>query len=232
MIDIYGQALSDFYYKRETDILWLNNSYAETEEMPVDIFFRSKAEMPELELKALSLCRGKILDVGAGVGSHALILQEAGQDITAIDISPLAVEIMKDRGLKKAFVQNIFELEAPTEKYDTLLFLMNGIGLTGTLKGLSSFLNKAKEFIKPTGQLIFDSSDISYLYTEAPLPENYYFGEIRFQYHYKGQFGNWFKWVYVDQVKLKQLAELAGWQLEKIYEDEHDQYLVRLTLLP
>ncbi|RZK49577.1 MAG: methyltransferase domain-containing protein [Pedobacter sp.] len=227
-MDIYGQALSDYYYKNQPETLWLNNSYAEPEEMPVEVFFRGKEDMPELELKALSLCKGRILDVGAGVGSHALLLQEAGHDITAIDISEKAVEIMQARGVRNAYVQDILKLN---EKYDTLLFLMNGIGLTGTLKGLAAFLELAKSFLNPGGQLLFDSSDISYLYTAAPLPEHHYFGEIRFQYEYKGQIGKWFKWVYVDQVMLKQMTYAAGWQMEKLYEDGNDQYLVRLTLI-
>ena len=75
-MDVYGKALTDYYLNGKTDILHLFNSYLEPEEMPLDIFFRTEQEMPELELKALEMCAGKTLDVGAGVGSHALILQE------------------------------------------------------------------------------------------------------------------------------------------------------------
>ncbi len=225
-MDVFGLALTDFYKNNSPEILWLQNSYGEAEEMPVDIFFRTEEEMPMLEHKALAMCYGKVLDVGAGVGSHALVLQEMGIEVTAIDISADAVKIMKQRGVKKAFTQNIFSTK---EKYDTLLFLMNGIGLTGTLIGFVDFLQQAKSLVNKNGQLLFDSSDISYLYDELPKPENNYFGEVSYCYEYKAQKGNWFNWLYLDQETLIRTANQNGWQCEIIFDDDEDQYLARLT---
>ncbi|WP_379087074.1 class I SAM-dependent methyltransferase [Pedobacter sp. UC225_65] len=182
---------------------------------------------PILEHKALTLCYGKTLDVGAGVGSHALLLQEMDIDVTAIDISAPAVKIMQQRGVKKALEQDIF---LTTDKYDTLLFLMNGIGLTGTLAGFADFLDKAKNLIHADGQLIFDSSDISYLYEGLPKPENKYFGEVSYRYEYQQQKGNWFNWLYLDQLTLTHIANQHGWQCEIVFDDGEDQYLARLSL--
>jgi SAM-dependent methyltransferase len=227
-MDVFGLALSDYYTgKMPAHTLWLHTSYDDIEEMPVDIFFRSEEEMPMLELQAISLCNGKVLDAGAGVGSHALALQKAGIDVTAIDISANAVNIMKQRGVKKAFEQNVFSIR---DKYDTLLFLMNGIGLTGTLAGFISFLEQAKTLIHPNGQLLFDSSDISYLYEGMAKPENNYFGEISYCYEYIKQKGNWFNWLYLDQETLTHTANQNGWKCEIIFDDDEDQYLARLTL--
>jgi SAM-dependent methyltransferase len=226
-MDVFGNALTDFYKKGKADILWLHNSYDEPEEMPVDIFFREFEEMPDIEHKAITLCYGTVLDIGAGVGSHALILQEAGADVTAIDISADAVRLMQQRGIKKAVEQDVFET---IEKYDTLLLLMNGIGLTGTLAGFTDFLEKAKTLINPDGQLLFDSSDIAYLYTELPKPENKYYGEVSYCYEYKKQKGNWFNWLYLDQETLIRTANENGWECEIVFDDGEDQYLARLTL--
>ncbi|WP_316810455.1 class I SAM-dependent methyltransferase [Pedobacter heparinus] len=231
-MDVFGEALKDQFLKPPAETLWVHNSYDEPEEMPVDIYFRAESEMPELELKALELCKGKVLDVGAGVGSHALILQKRGLDITGMDISAAAVQIMTQRGLKKALEGNILNYALPSAgaKYDTLLFMMNGIGLTGSVAGLKSFLQEVKKLINPDGQLVFDSSDLSYLYLEIPFPEKGYFGEVSFRYEYKGFKGNWFKWIYVDQQTLTDLARQTGWHTEIIFEDDSDQYLARLTL--
>ena len=87
-----------------------------------------------------------------------------------------------------------------------------------------------KTLIEPGGQLVFDSSDLSYLYHEVPFPLNGYYGEVSFRYEYKSIKGNWFKWIYVDQQTLKDLAKQAGWYTEVIFEDENDQYLARLTI--
>ena len=63
------------------------------------------------------MATGKTLDVGAGSGCHSLVLQEKGIDVTAIDISPLSVETMKERGIKKVMEQDFFTQE---EQYDTI----------------------------------------------------------------------------------------------------------------
>ena len=227
-MDVFGEALKDQYTKPPSETLWVHNSYDEPEEMPVDIYFREESEMPDLELKALQLCKGKVLDVGAGVGSHALILQKRGFDVTGMDISAPAVAIMKERGLQKAIEGNILQYKGDT--YDTLLFMMNGIGLTGTIAGLTSFLKEVKSLLNPDGQLLFDSSDLSYLYQEVAFPSSGYYGEVSFRYEYKGLKGSWFKWVYVDQQTLKSLAKKQGWIVEIVFEDDQDQYLARLSL--
>ncbi len=226
-MDILGTALQDHFLRGTAETLWVHNSYGEDEVMPVDLFFRTEAEMPELELKALDLCKGNVLDIGAGAGSHALILQERGFQVTALDISPTAVSIMKQRGVNDAVKGDIFDLK--NISYDTLLFMMNGIGVTGTIKGFKNFLQQAKTYIKSGGQLIFDSSDISYLYQEIQFPLHAYFGEVAFSYAYKQQKGKWFKWVYIDQTTLLKIAKEEGWKGEIIMTDEHDQYLARLT---
>ncbi|WP_026898525.1 class I SAM-dependent methyltransferase [Daejeonella oryzae] len=226
--DIFGKSLSDYFLNHTPVKLYLHNSYGSPEEMPVDIFFRDKNEMPDLEHYALAECKGKVLDIGAGVGSHALILQENGIEVTALEISEMACKIMKLRGVKRILNQSIYSFK--TEKFDTLLMLMNGIGLTGTIAGLKDFLHSAKQLLNPAGQLLFDSSDISYLYLDDEIPKNHYFGEISYQYEYMNQKGPWFNWLYIDYPLLNEIASKEGWNTELIYEDDQDQYLVRLTL--
>ena len=227
-MDIYGQALQDFYAQQPEEKLWLHNNYGEPEEMPVEVFFREEAEMPEAELMALQLCRGKVLDIGAGAGSHALVLQQRGFEVTALEVSPGAAAVMQKRGVKKVVQQDIYQYK--TEKFDTLLLLMNGIGLTQNLTELDRFLQHAKQLLLPGGQLIFDSSDISYLYEDLPKPKTNYYGEIRYQYEYKNQRGDWFNWLYIDPKTLQKQAKKQGWNCAIVYEDEMDLYLTTLIL--
>jgi len=228
-MDILGQALWDFYNKLPSGKLWIHNKYGKKEEMPLNIYFREPKDMPDLELIAMQVSDGKILDIGAGAGSHALAMQQKGIDVTAMEISPKAVEVMKLRGVANVLQQDIFTFE-PEEKFDTLLLLMNGIGLTGNLYRLKLFLENAKSLLNADGKIIFDSSDVAYLY-EGNLPkiENYY-GEILYQYEYKKQKTEWFSWLYIDQNMLKAIASEAGWKTEVLSEDEYDQYLAKLTL--
>ncbi len=227
--DVYGDALFDYKEKGElSHPLLLHSSYGDIEEMPVEVFYRQDEDIPELEFIALSLCDGKVLDVGAGTGVHALYLQEKGFDVTALEISEIACNIMRERGVGKVVHGDFFQYGGE-EKYDTLLFLMNGIGIAGTLEGFRKVLQHAKTLMSDRGQLLFDSSDISYLYEEYKIkrPEHY-FGEINFQYEYKEQKGESFKWLYIDQQTLIKIAREEGWVVQILFEDENDQYLVRM----
>jgi methylase of polypeptide subunit release factors len=182
--------------------------------------------MPALEHAALQLCRGKILDIGAGAGSHALWLQQQGAAITAMEISVLACDVMNQRGVETIIQQDIFTYSK--ERYDSLLLLMNGIGLAGTLAGLRIFLQHAATLLNPGGQLIFDSSDVAYVYKDHfPDLKNYY-GEIAYRYQYKGKKTDWFNWLYVDRYTLSAIALSEGWRAAFITEDENGQYLVKL----
>jgi SAM-dependent methyltransferase len=227
-MDVFGQALTDQFLDGKADTLNLYTSLGDLEEMPLDLFFRSEQDMPELETYALELCQGKVLDIGAGVGSHALALQKKNLDVTALDISPAACEIMKQRGVNQVLCGSIQDLQL--EKYDTLLLLMNGIGVFGKLIAFSQFLERAKSLINEGGFLLFDSSDISYVYEELPFPTAYYFGEVSYQYEYKGKKGSWFDWLFIDQATLISTTYEAGWTCEILYVDENDQYLAKLFL--
>jgi SAM-dependent methyltransferase len=227
-MDVFGNALKDQFDNGTAEILWLHNSYDEPEEMPVDIFFRTEEEMPDIELEALDMCEGRVLDVGGGAGSHALILQERGYEITALDISPAAVEIMKKRGIKDVIEGDIFTYQG--EKFDTLLFLMNGIGLTGTIDHFKDFLERAKSILNDGGQLLFDSSDITYLYDDTEMPEDKYYGEVSYQYEYQGEKGEWFNWLYIDPHLLKKIAKQSGWECHLLFDDGQDQYLAEMRL--
>jgi len=228
MNDVLGQALYNFFTKAASAKLWIHNKYGRKEEMPVHIYFREPEEMPDLELIALQNCKGKVLDIGAGAGSHTLALQEKDFDVTALEISPKAAEVMRLRGVTSVVQQDIFTFD--TGGFDTLLLLMNGIGLTGSISRLKEFLQHAKKLLNHQGQLIFDSSDVVYLYEGNPPQMENYYGEIMYQYEFKRKKTEWFSWLYIDQQKLTQIAAGEGWDTEVLSEDEFDQYVARLVI--
>lgn len=228
-MDILGQAISDFYKKEKKYPLWIYDSFGEKTKMDVGIYFRTFDKMPEIEQKALQLCLGKTLDIGAGAGSHALYLQSKEVDVTALDISELCMQTARDRGVQQTIVTDFFDLQTK-QKFDTLLLLMNGIGICEDIYGFPIFLDRAKNLLNPNGQIIFDSSDIAYMYDlDDEITTNYY-GEFICAYGYKKQKTEWFSWLYLDFNSMKKIAKQLGWKVEKIYEDNHYHYLTRLTL--
>ncbi|MFD0749401.1 class I SAM-dependent methyltransferase [Mucilaginibacter calamicampi] len=226
MEDVLGQAVYDHFKKDFTGKLWIYNKYGPREEMPANVYFRNEDNMPDIEWLAIERCNGKVLDIGAGAGSHALLLQQRSLEVTALDISPLLAEVMHNRGVKNVVLADIFEYN--NSRFDTILLLMNGIGLAGTLVRLKQLLLHFKNLLNPDGQILFDSSDVAYLYN-SDLPADHYYGEIAYQYAYKGVRSEWFKWLYVDEKTMTGIASDCGFDMEVLLEDEFGQYLARLT---
>lgn len=197
--------------------------------MPIEIYFRTLEEFPEIEKIALPLCKGKTLDVGAGAGAHCLALQENGTDVTGLDISPEGVEIMTLRGVKKTICQDFLKYD-PTQAFDTLLFLMNGIGIAGTVHQLDEYLQHAHSITTADGQIILDSSDLTFTELELDYDQEYH-GIFNYQLSFEGKTGSTYQWLYIDQEKLTEIAEKNNWLCEIIYEQEDGGYLARLKKL-
>lgn len=232
MLDLFGKAILDFQTNTSPEDIVTETSISDSDTMSVAYLFRKYNEMPTLEQKAMQLSRGKILDVGCGAGSHALYLQEKGFDVTAIDISVDAIKTCKFRGLKKARVQNVLEIE--NEKFDTIILLMNGTGIFETLAETSKYLQKLKSLLNPDGQILIDSSDIIYMFDKNSdgsyiVPFNGYYGELTFTISYKGETEAAFPWLYLDYNTLQNAAQANGLQCELILEGEHFDYLAKLT---
>lgn len=232
--DPMGAAISDYFNHRRADRLRVFSSQFEEDVIPVKELFRNIQSMPVLERTALQMATGRILDVGAGSGCHALALQEMGKEVCAIDISPLSVEVMKQRGVNDVHLTNLFD-ETFTETFDSVLMLMNGSGIIGKLSNMPDFFRRMKCILRPGGCIWMDSSDLRYLFEEEDgsividLAGDYY-GEIDFQMQYKDVKGEPFDWLYVDFQTLSLYAAECGFKAELVKEGKHYDYLAKLSL--
>ncbi len=233
MKDLFGKAILDYQTGNNPQDLITETSISEADEMSVAYLFRGFEKMPKMEQNALLLSNGKVLDVGCGAGSHSLYLQEKGFDVTPIDISPNAIKACQLRGLKKAIVQDVMSMKE--EQFDTILLLMNGAGMCGRLKNISSFLQQLKSLLTENGQILVDSSDIIYMFDEDEdggkwIPGNTdYYGELEFKISYKGEMEKPFDWMYIDFNTLQNAASANGLACELLIEGDHFDYLARLS---
>ena len=226
-------AMNDYYQGNRDAKIKIHSPDFEEDEIEVSWYFRQYDDMPEIEKKALDLCQGKIIDIGAGAGSHALYLQKKGMDVTALDISGGACEIMRMRGVKKVLQEDIFTYKE--EKYDTSLMLMNGIGVTGSIENLDIFLDSLNDLLNPGGQLLFDSTNLIYLYSNDQGEEKInlnddYYGQVQFRMEYDDFFTRQFSWIYIDFDTLAGMAEEKGLKAEKIMDGENYHYLGRISI--
>jgi SAM-dependent methyltransferase len=234
-IDPYSATLLDYQEGNTSARVLIQREDGQRGVLPASIYFRPPGELLPFERVALDLCHGHVLDVGAGAGVHALAVQDHGLPVTAIDISPQAVSIMRERGVRDARVADIFTFQDGS--FDTVLLLGNGIGLAGRLAGVVPFLRRLERLVAGSGQLLVHSVDVrcssraaDLAYQTANRNTGRYFGEVQVTFRYDAAIGSPFWWVHVDGDTLADLARVAGWRSEVMARQEDGNYLARLTL--
>lgn len=235
-----GWALAD-YLRQPDDVasMFVFMEDGERLPLPTSTFFRPQVELPETESLALEHCRGRILDLGAGAGAHSLLLQERGFEVMAADICPGAVEVMGQRGVQCTRLADHITLSTLPElrgRFDTLLMMMNGIGLVGEMSGLAPFFHAAHLLLGADGQILCDSTDLRAIDDDREQGRmrlrrdmGLYHGETRQRISYRGLAGEPFGWLYLDLETLSWQAERCGWACQVLFESDDGSYLARLV---
>jgi len=231
-LDLFGKALWDYQKKPQENQIMTWTSLTKNDSINVSYFFRSFDEMPKLEQKALMLSKGKVLDIGCGAGSHSLYIQNKMKlEVYGIDQSPGAIETARARGLKNTIEQSIFSYKEET--FDTILLLMNGLGICGKLQNLKGLLIHLTNLIDYEGQILLDSSNLIYLFDQTKngdkiIPASNYYGELEYGIRYDNKTIT-FPWLYVDIENLKEAARQVGLKTHIIMRGKNWDYLARLV---
>ena len=208
-------------------------------EMTASLILRSMQDnffipdgLPELDKIAVRRCAGRVLDIGAGAGSHSLAIQDRGLDVTSIDISAKAVTVMSERGCPDARVGDVFD--SYSTPFDTILVILN-IGIVRNLDGLARFLKQLESLLTDDGQLITDSidprnsDDDNYRkYTQDKIAKGCYLGERTLRFEYKDQVSDWFEWMHIDPDTLGHYVDAAGYSMKHLGSDGK-RYLVSIA---
>jgi SAM-dependent methyltransferase len=230
-------AWGAYWEGRGDAVLWVRSDDGPPEPMPVSLFFRTRDELKDIDREALARVRGRVLDVGAGVGSLALILQEDGVSVTALEVIPEGVDIMRERGIGEVISGRVEEVQLPGA-FDTILLLMNGTAMAGTLGAFTGLLDTLEGLLAQGGQVLMDSTDL--LNGESGPDsrpeagdsdwgtEDRYPGELHYQMEFMGRRGAPFPQLFLDSRTLARLAGEQGWQVEVVWRGPEGEYLARL----
>jgi 2-polyprenyl-3-methyl-5-hydroxy-6-metoxy-1,4-benzoquinol methylase len=204
--------------------------------VPAGYFFREAHEFSPLERAALARCQGHVLDAGAGSGSHSLALRRRGLPVTSLDISDLAVQIMKQRGLRDVHCGDVFDFQGGP--FTTILLMGHGIGMVETMAGLNRFLSHARRLLTPNGCILLDSVDVRTTqdashraYHDANRRKERYMGEIRLRLEFQDRQGPLCGWLHVDPVTLAERAAANGWHCSVLLQQPSGDYLAQLSRL-
>lgn len=182
---------------------------------------------------------GRVLDVGCGAGRYALYLQGRGLEVVGIDVSPLAVEVCRRRGLRDARLLSIEEVDVSLGQFDTVLMLGHNLALLGSARGAKRILKRLHGAVSPGGALIGDmldpyqTDDPDHLaYHARNRSEGRMSGQVRMRVRYKRYKSPWFDYLLLAREELQDLLEGTGWRLREVIATDGPSYAVKIERLP
>ncbi|WP_440947842.1 class I SAM-dependent methyltransferase [Methanosarcina sp. T3] len=195
-------------------------------------------DWPLHQQKAMHYVKGRVLDIGCGAGRHALYLQEKGFDVLGIDMSPLAVEVCKLRGLKKVKVMSITGVGSESEGFGTILMLGNNFGLFGSFERAKLLLKKFHRITENNARIItestdpYNSTDPSYLqYLGSNKKRGRMPGQLKVRVKYGSYVTPWFDYLFVSKAEMKEIVKSTGWEIKEFIDSEDPEDSVYVAVI-
>lgn len=231
--DAYGKQLLAQHFGNilTAEIIERDDNYIDTGS-DLGLYFTEYQQWSDLEKIAIARVRGKILDIGCGAGRHSLYLQEKGFDVTGIDNSPGAIKVCKLRGLKKAMVRSIDEIEKFRQNsFETIIMFGNNFGLFGSRQNARLLLGKMSRITKPNAQIIagtlnpYQTTDENHLqYQKQNRRRGRMSGQIRFRVRYKKSVGEWFDYLFVSPAEMEEILSGTDWKIKEFLQAQAANY--------
>ncbi|MFV8753623.1 class I SAM-dependent methyltransferase [Nannocystaceae bacterium ST9] len=200
----------------------------------VRTFFTGPDEWQPHVHEALAHAKGRVLDVGCGVGRHAIHLQSLGLAVTGIDISPGAIEVARARGLIDARVLSIDALgELEPGAFSTVLMLWNNFGLFGTPERAKPLLEVLDRITTADARILAASRDPSSLPGEANerarranLARGRSAGQLRLRFRYGARIGAWYDYLLVGVDEMQTILSGTAWTTKQVHSSGADHVAV------
>jgi 2-polyprenyl-3-methyl-5-hydroxy-6-metoxy-1,4-benzoquinol methylase len=233
--DTFGQEVSAYLQSPGGyEIVERDDGYITA--MPVSLYFGGFDDWPEYERRAMAAVRGRVLDIGSGAGRHALYLQEQGHPVLATDVSPLALEVCRQRGIRETRLISVTALTRRLGTFDTLLMMGNNLGLLGGYRRGRWLLRRFGGLTSPEGRIVattrdpYDTSDPNHLsYHARNRARGRMGGQVRIRLRHGLEKGAWFDYLLLSPQELPGLVEGTGWHVAQVIPSGGSNYAVVLA---
>lgn len=224
--DAYGQqVLAHIRGEKSYEIIEREDGFIDISSGPENYFTKFE-DWSKIQQNAIKLTKGKVLDIGTGAGRIPLYLQEKGIDVLAIDNSPLAIKVCKERGVKKTKVLPIEKIDVlKPQKFDTILMLGNNFGLFGNLKKSKKLLKKLHSITTENSIIIAETTDpyktnnpIHLSYQKLNKNRGKVGGQLKIRVRFSTYIGDWFEYLMVSKKEMEEILKNTGWKVEKFLE--------------
>jgi SAM-dependent methyltransferase len=233
--DAVGRALMDAYSGKGGFLVIERDDGVMDLDHPLRRYFSHYDEWPQSEQRAIDCAAGRVIDIGAGGGRHSLRIQAQGLSVTAIDISPGAVELCRLRGIIDARVAGIAHVGSMDGPFDTVVMLGNNFGLFGSFDGAKRLLRRLTRCTNSDAQIIAQTLDP--YQTTDPMHLAYHNrnrcrgrmgGQVRIRARYKKFSTPWFDYLFASPSEMAEIVDGAGWIIEETWQGDGPTYFARL----
>lgn len=229
--DAYGQVIADAFGGKTTyEIVERDDGFIQA--APTTLYFAEYADWPPNHQETMGYVGRRVLDIGCGAGRHGLYLQAQGCDALGIDLSPKAIQICRERGLKRTQVLPITGISSKLGQFDTILMLGNNFGLFANPTRARWLLRHRFHSLTCDGaRVLAESFDI--YRTDDPLHLAYHernrqrgrlAGQIRLRIRHKTARTPWFDYLMVSPEEMTGILEGTGWQVDQFIHADDGRY--------
>jgi SAM-dependent methyltransferase len=231
--DAHGRLIYDYYRRRALGVEIVERDDGFINSGAGGAYLSQYKDWPARERSAIRFAKGRVLDIGCGGGRHSLFLQEKGLEVTGVDISPLAVQVCRARGLKDARVMSINDVGPSLGKFDTILMLANNFGLFSNRNKARVLLRRFLNTANPKARIIAESLEIF----KRPVDQAYrrYHllnirrrrmpGQVKIRVRYRNLATPWFDYLLASKKEMKQILKGTKWRVKRFFSSKGPPYI-------
>lgn len=237
--DAFGAALSDYFesdgQRARIHVIERDDGFIDNADTAQ--YFAPQEAWSKLERWALDRIGGRTLDIGAGAGRHSLHVQDQGYDAVALDVSPLAVDVCRKRGVRSTFAGTLeaFVATRPAP-FDGFVLLGNNLGLLRSAEYASKLLELLASIAKPNATVRgtcldpYRTDDPLHLaYHERNRASGRMAGQLRMRVRYRNVATDWWDYLFMSLDELRDLVGDTRWRIDDAIETP-PLYAVRMRL--
>ncbi len=221
MTDVFGMIMRDAAEgQKAVHNIIRDDGYVN--ESSGDIYIADISEWDHSERLAIREVTGPVLDIGCGAGRVGLYLQEKSIRYTGIDISPLAVQTCKLRGLDDVHVMSADAIQLNRADFNSVVTFGNNFGILGNEERTIQMLKQLYKVTAQDARIYAQSRDVRK--TEEPMHLAYHqrnrergwpIGQVTLKIQYQGEETDWWNLLMSTPEEMDAIARKAGWYLEK-----------------
>jgi SAM-dependent methyltransferase len=230
--DAFGHMLLDQFHGQETiEIIEREDGFIALSAEGRRYFSKYQDWHP-VEQEAMHwLAPGRVLDLGCSAGRVALYLQDQGYEALGIDVSPLALDVCRRRGLEDVRLMSITQVGRRLGIFDNILMMGCNWGLMSNRRRARWLLRKFYAMTSPAARIIATTNDV--YQTDSPYHLAYHAynqergrmaGQIRMRVRYLVYRSDWFDYLMVSRDEMRAILEGTGWRIASFLGSSESRY--------